>query len=355
MGMLGGMTDPMGMLGGAMGMPGSNANWEGPPGGFIEGALGGGNTPQARGQGLVDPAAFEEYVSGPGLTWQMDDPYAASRGTNQGMDLTGPGGGENWASATAGRLMAPGAMPQYWGQVQNAMQQGAPKGSNYSEQEYLNFNRPNIAEGPGLDPYYARARQTAANELNNQFGSRGMFGSSAAMGQISDAFTGLGAEQANREADYALQRLGEQRAWEGLGGQLAGQADAMSRQENQDQLGWLTGLGGLAQAADQADLSRLGQGMSQAALGQQLREGRIGDYFNRVSALPAAMAPVAMGQYNQMIGDDMGLMDQTIMHALGLGAEARNQDYRTQEKIKADEQHAVDMFSGVMGGLMGGK
>lgn len=352
--LIGNILGPSATPGAGMSMPMSNPGTEGPPGGYIVGALSGGNTPQARGQGLGPNTPFVPYSTGPGLTWNQGDPYAASRGQNQGMDLTGGGFGENWYTATAGQMMAPGPSQQYWN---NVASKGPtmPLGSNYSEQEYLGFNRPNIANDPGLNPYYDRAKQNAANSINNQFGARGMFNSSAAMGQIGDAMSSLGAEQANREADYALRRLGEQRAWEGLGGQLAGQADAMSRANSQNELGWLTGLGNIANAADMAGQNRLTQGMNSAALAQQLREGRIGDFFNRTAMIPQMMAPMAMGTYNQMIGQDLGLMDQAINMALGLGGEARNQDYRTQERIWSDAERGAGLFGNVLGGIFGGK
>jgi hypothetical protein len=98
-------------------------------------------------------------------------------------------------------------------------------------------NRPDISAEPGLGPYFENAQRRALERINQEAAARGHYGTSAAHEIGAQAIADLQGQQALMEADYNLKRLGEQRMWEGLAGQLAGStaesqlnwADTLSR------------------------------------------------------------------------------------------------------------------------------
>ena len=97
--------------------------------------------------------------------------------------------------------------------------------TNRSEEVFQRYSQ----RDPGLDAYYDRAFDRGAQRINQQAAARGMHGSTAAGGYIADMAGQLGAEQANREADYYLQAMG-------LEGQLGQAADTVQRGIGQDYL-----------------------------------------------------------------------------------------------------------------------
>lgn len=355
------------------GMPGMSA------GGPL-GALSGGNTPQDWGQGIQN-APFEQYHTGMG-TQAGGDPYAGSRfnmgqqgqiyneyGQNYtpydargnamtqsplGMDQMSPGVAEQWQQQNQSRFLQPGAAGDYWQQVQGQYGPGGPGTSNYAEQAYKDFQKPNISQDAGLDPYYKNAQNRLNENINSQASARGMFGSSGAMNQLTEGATGLAAEQANREADYNLRAQGERRAWEGLGGQLAGQADQSSRAGSQDALAWTQGLGQLAGNADQSELNRLMGGMNAASTAQQFGRQRARDYMGDLMGASGAMAGMAGNTYDDMFETDAGLMNNALMMENGLAQAALQASLHNQEKQKADATWAKGMMNGKGGGKKGG-
>lgn len=309
------------------------------------GFLSGGNTPQDWGQGIQN-TPFVPYNTGPGTVPQGGGP-------NPNFDQTKPGFGESYFNQHQGQFGQPTQSGQWWNQVQGQYQY-PPQVSNNAQTEYNNYTRPDIAADPGLDPYYNRARDRLATDLNNQFASRGMLGSSAALDQLSEGLGGLNAEQANREAAYHLQRLGEQRAWEQLGGQLAGQADTNSRLGSQNELAWLQGLGGLAGQADQANLANLMGGMGAAANAQQLNMGRGQNFFDNMMQAAMANAGMIGSSYNDMLGTDAGLMNNALMLESGLAQMALQASLYNQQRQKADPAWAKGMMGGKGGGAGSG-
>lgn len=334
----------MGMPGG---MPGMGAGML-PPG--IDGLPGFGskNNPDQKGFGIGTPGYFEAMGTGPGL--QGPQGYGGPGG---GGDLTQRGIGEQMFGALGGGYTRPGLSEGYAAKTLGEHAGGTP-GVAQNQQEYFNefkSNRPNIGLDAGLDPYYDRARERQSAELDNQLAARGLSTSSGGIGLISDAMKDLNAEQANREADFRLRGIGEQRAWEGLGGQLAGGADAQSNAASQNQLAWTQGLGGLAQGADAMGLQRLNSGIGAANQAQQLEQDRWQQLLGNEMAMGDRMSGMMGQAYGDLLGNDQALMEQSIGMNLGLGAEALNQDYRTQERIKDDASWAMDMMGGGM--LMG--
>ncbi|HEY5987222.1 MAG TPA: hypothetical protein VIV12_12735 [Streptosporangiaceae bacterium] len=337
--------NPMQMLGGASAGVGAM-----PPGGGINAILGGGNTPYAHGYGMGSPGEFQGYQTGPGI----QDPQAMSG--MEGGDLTKRGSGENYFGQTAGGYVTPGMNEKFAANSLNKYSAGTPTGTDLQGSNFARFSadRPNISAEPGLDKYYDRAVDRASTDINNQLAARGMYGSSGGVGRLEDAITDLRADQAKNEAQYNLQRLGEQRGWEGLAGQLAGGADQGSLARSANELGWLSGLGNLGQNADMFGLQRTQAGQNAANASQGLEQGRFGTMLGNELAMSDRMNGMMGDAYGNMLQTDQDLMNSSMGMGMGLASEALNQDYRTQEKIKADEQHGADMFGGVMGGMLGG-
>lgn len=309
------------------------------------GFMSGGNTPQDWNQGIQNQP-FQPYSTGPGTVPNPGGP-------NPSFDQTKPGAGESFFNQNQNAFTQPTQSGQYWQQVMGQYP-NAPTTSNFSQTEYTNFTRPDLAADPGLDPYYNRARTRLGKDLNRQFASRGMYGSSAALDQLSEGLGGLNAEQANREAQYNLQRMAEQRAWEQLGGQLAGQADAGSRAGSQLELGWLQGLGGLAGQADSANLAGLMGGMNAANIAQQLGMERGQNYFNNMMGPSMAMAGMMGNTYDQMFTDDATMMMNAIMMESGLANAALQASLYNQQRQKADPAWAKGMMGGKGGGAGSG-
>jgi hypothetical protein len=212
--------------------------------------------PPAPSGGAVAPAATAAPVpnwmdqSQPGMQEQQA-PFLMSQ-------LQQPTALAAWAGQNAGQLNAPSAATDYWNGVAgkfNAM----PGAAQNAQTAYDNYERQRqtLDALPGLDLYYDRQRQKTTEDLNRQLMARGAFGSSRGTSMISDALVGLGAEQANREADYALNRDEAARNWASGGVTAAQSADASSRGAGELQLAQLLGGGQLAGAATEGDLARL--------------------------------------------------------------------------------------------------
>jgi hypothetical protein len=308
------------------------------------GALSGGNTPQDWNQGLQN-APFTPHSTGPGVTPGQQSP-------DPNFNFNQPGYGEGFFQQNQGRFTAPTQSGNYF---QQAMSQypTAPQVSNNAQTEYNNFRAPHLSENAGLDPYYQNAANHLSARLNNEFGSRGMYGSSAATSQIGHGLGDLFADQANREAQYALQRSAEDRGWTGLGGQLAGQADQSSRAGSQNELAWLTGLGGLAGQADQSNLAQLMGGMQGALGAQDAMRGRGQDMFNNTMGPALAMMGMTNDAYNDMLTSDAQNMMNAIMLETGLAQAALQGSLYNQGRQKDDASWAKGMLNGKGG--KGGK
>lgn len=232
-------------------------------GGLLNQALSGGNTPQQQGYGIGDVGPFQQYRPNQGIQ---------QGGYNQKFDISGPGAAES-----------------FWQQMKPQAQ---------------------LPELPGLDPYYQRARERTAADVNKQIGARGMFGSSVGLDQLGNALGGLSAEQANREAQYALDRQRGQQSQTGLMGQLAGQAQAA-------------------------------------------QQGRIGDLWNYQMSLANQLAAPYLDQMNRLSEEDQALLQAALHPETGLAREAANQGYRTEERIWSDAERGAGLFGNLLGGIVG--
>lgn len=407
---MGGMTGGFGGIGDVFNSPANSVG-----GGGAFGMLSGGNTPQDRGFGLQDPNQFMMFSTGAGL--------GAGDGTGmESLDMTGPGWGEAFFGATGQQYAQPGSGEHYFaqnahrfGQPGNGQQfwdQGAKQrmgqpgiGENTAKDSVNRFgqgrnpnvtnnaqgyyqahmrNRPSFDQDAGLGAYYDNAKKRSLESLGQQAAARGAYGSSAALSGEQRAITDLEAERANREADFKLRSLGEQRGWEGLGGSLAQAADANSAQQSQNQLAWTQGINNMANQGQQLGfqrdqgaiasalgldnfglnqlnsgmgaaetsqglaLNRLQQGQNASQMAQQLQQDRGNQLFQRNMQLGNAVSGIAGDTYDQMLGVDQALMDSAIAMELGLGAEALNQSYRNQQRQKDDASWAVDTVGSIM-------
>jgi len=315
----------------------------------------------------------------------LQGPGAASDywGNVQGT-LAQPSFSQEFYAPASAQLQGPGQMQNYWSQYQGLNQAPANERatSNIATQGYEQFRaaQPNIPTDAGLDPFYERQKQRALEQIQGNTAAIGQYGSSTAQDLQSQAITDLAAEQANREAQYALQQLQEQRMWEGLGGSLAGQASAEQRGWGQLGLGQgqlggqlagqasnellqRLGLGGnLAGQADEAALARLGLGgnLAQASgaedISRLLGAGNLGlqsEEMGLARALGAGnMAQALSGiDINQALGAmsaSTGLSGQQLARLLGTGN-------ILQGAQGAKEGRIGDMFDRIsgMGGTLG--
>lgn len=292
----GGVNDMLFGLGGDM-----------PMGGMLNGLLGGGNTPQMRGQGIQEPAPFTPYSPGGGLMFSTTDPYGAARGATgangltqapTGFDMTGPGVAEQWQQQNQGRFLDPTNQQKFYDETKGTLSQN-------------------------LDPFYSNAERRATEAINQQMGSRGLFNSSAALGQNAEAIGNLEADKANREGQYGLQRAGL--------------------------------MGNLAGGADTSALANLGAGFGAAQAAEEAHRQRGQDYLSNLMGTAVPVMTAAGQNYGQMISGDEQLMRDAMMAELGLAGEAQGNQQRTDETGKRDVERTAGLFGNVLGGMMGGK
>lgn len=216
---------------------------------------------------------------------QPGDPNAG----NIGVDWSRPGMGENVSSAYLG----------YYGQ------NGTPTTSNRAEEAYQSFRG---STPQNMDPYYNNAERNTVNDINKQMAARGSYGSSNAIGNISNATTNLRSQQAKDEAQYGLQRAG-------LMGQLGTGADQSSVQQSNNEMNWMGGLSNLGFANQKEN----------AARGQQVLDNQ----YRAASTMSGIQGQVGSAE----IQNDQDLLQ--MMLAAGSGATA-DQVAAAQTKLAQD-------------------
>lgn len=190
------------------------------------------------------------------------------------MDLTHPGAAENVDLAWFNQPTNSDAALKTYSPLFQDMSQTA--GPTYSAQAYHDFQ--NTPQSAGLDPYYKNAWDETSARLNRELAARGEGNSSFAMDTLRRGAVGLGAEQANREADYRLRRSQ-------IGGDLAGRASGESLSGREAQLSAAQSGSALAGDADSADLAKRGAGVGAASVVQNAQEGRIRGAYDDVSGM----------------------------------------------------------------------
>lgn len=209
------------------------------------------------------------------------------------LDQTTPGMGEQYANS---------ALSYY----------GANGMPGRSSQAYDSFMGSTPAD---MSPYYDNAVNHAQNDINTQLAARGMYGSSAGVGQIANATTNLRAQEAKDNAQYGLSRAQ-------LGGSLASTAD-------QNQLAWTSGLGDLAFRGQTGQMQR----------GQNV--------FNDQMMMSGQLAGMEGNAYDQMFNSDQQNLDNT-MSALGVNAgnnlSQSTSDANAQANRQAQANKDMDAF-----------
>lgn len=330
-GIAGALPDPLG-VGGALGI------------------TGGGRAPAQPGPrpaGLQ--AARGPYGSGPGLQ------PGQNQGQLQGFDQSQYGPGEQyyrdnavvWQSPSSGEQNAQSIIGKYAG--------GTPQLTNNTQNWFNQFqgSMPNIAADPGLGAYYENAKNRASESIDQAAAARGNYGSSAAIDQNARAFTDLEADRAKNEAQYNLQRLGEQRAWQGLGGQFAGAADSQSLNASQNEQGWQNFLANLGLNSSQFGLQRTNAGMDAATGAQNLNRNRVQDAFGNQLAMGDRMAGIMADAYYPGLDNDAALLQSAVGGNLAGSNAALGQDYRSQDQFWNTLQNGAAAY-GNFDSLFGG-
>lgn len=229
-----------------------------------------------------------------------------------------------------------------------------PTNNAYDAYKLTLGDRPDIAADPGLTPYFNNAERRAGEDINKAMASRGLYGSSAATDQLSEMYQNMEGQKASQEANYHLQRLGEQRAWDNLSGDLAKGADTSSLAQAANTLDWTRALGSLSQGGEGSMLARLGLGgglaggadsSSLAAIlgGMGAAEGaqgaeatRFQNMFGNEMSMDALIASLMTGSYNGMFNSDQTNFENSMGMSAGAATEQQNQERLKEERVNKE-------------------
>lgn len=221
------------------------------------------------------------------------------------FDISQKGTGENYAGAAMG----------YYG--------GGNLPSLSSNQQTVFNQYMQTPASAGLDPYYDNAIKKAQSDIDTMSASRGAYGSGAALGLGQRAAVDLRGEQALREADYGLKRLG-------LGSSIASGADAASTAASADERAWVMGMADLGFSADAAERARA----------QQI--------FNAEMGMGGTVEGVMGDEYGAMFADDRALMDAAFAAKMGERTDASSTAYRDVLRKAQEDQAKLDAFLGIL-------
>ncbi len=263
----------------------------------------------------------------------------------------GPGMMEGQTSAGEfNEAMGPGMQTPGMGEQQIAGSLGAFNLPSASEQQFAAAQR----GGAGLDPYYDRARETTMASMDQALAARGAFGSSMGVGAIGNAMASLGAEQANREADFmqqAAQQADQQKLGRlGLGGELA----LGGQEAGQDR--FATGLQG-AMGADAMEISRFNTVANVAAATQAASQGRIQDWLGNVMKTSQMGSDMVVDAWQNMADADRGLWEQEMAIELQIPVEQLRQMLANQAQSRQDFGETMEAVGGMaesVGNIAGG-
>jgi hypothetical protein len=242
------------------------------------------------------------------------------------LNMSGPGTGESYYSANSGAWQSPS-----FGEVNNQGLVGQFSDPNARPATTQNSNDwfqqyqgavPNIAAEPGFGAYFDNAKNRAAESINQQMAARGAYGSSAANDQTARAFTDLEGQRALKEADYNLARLGEQRNWQSLGGDLASAADTNSLNRGKDERDWADMLARMGMDASQMGLDRTNAGMDASMAAQGAQRTRGNDYFNQQLTMGDRMAEIYRMTMLPGLDNDAAMMEQASSGGVAQGNQA---------------------------------
>lgn len=269
------------------------------------------------------------------------------------LNTSGPGAGESYYGQNAGVWQSPS-----FGEVNNqglVGQYSDPKNRPATTDNSGSwFNQyqgamPNISSEPGFGSYFENAKNRAAESINQAMAARGAYGSSAANDQTSRAFTDLEGQRALKEADYNLQRLGEQRGWQSLGGQLAGQADTNSLNNANNERQWTQLLSQLGLDASQLGLNRTNAGMDAALSAQGAQRTRGQDYFNNQLATGDRMADLYKATILPGLDNDAAMMEQASSGGIAAGNQAANNERTNAQDTLGYANTAASLYNSFYG------
>jgi hypothetical protein len=269
------------------------------------------------------------------------------------VNTSGPGAGESYYNANSNVWQAPS-----FGEVNNQGLVG--KYSNPGARPATTDNSgawnnqfqgamPSISSEPGFGSYFDNAKNRAAESINQAMAARGAYGSSAANDQTARAFTDLDGQQALKEADYNLQRLGEQRGWQSLGGQLAGQADTNSLNNANNERQWTQLLSQLGLDASQLGLSRTNAGMDAALAAQGAQRTRGQDYFNNQMSMGDRMADLYKSTILPALDNDAAMMEQASSGGVAAGNQAANNERTNANDTLGYANTAASLYNSFYG------
>jgi len=142
-------------------------------------------------------------------------PFASS-----GIDLTKEGKGESYADSVTA----------YYNE------HGIPLVGNESK---VTLDKFRASQPQDLSPYYDYASKLTSAKIDNAMSARGSYGSSNATGQIGAAEMALRADEAQKNAQYGLDRYAREES-------MAGGADASAAVANEHEYSWAKGLSDIA-------------------------------------------------------------------------------------------------------------
>jgi hypothetical protein len=289
----------------------------------------------------AEPWGGQQAYSMPGLQ------PGETQGQIQGIDLSQYGPMEQYYRDNQSSWTTPGqGETGAYGTVQSHANGNIPQGTNNSQEWFNQYknNMPGIASDPGFGAYYDNAKTRAAESIDQAAAARGNYGSSAAIDQNARAFSDLEADRAKNEANYNLARLGEQRNWQSLGGQMAGAADANTLANSRDQQGWESFLSSLGLQADQLGLQRTNAGADAAGAAQSAERNRGSDYFNNELAIGDRMSGLIERSGNRALDNDMALLDQVLSGNISVQEATVNMDAEAKAQFMNDLNSAGQIY-----------
>ena len=263
-----------------------------------------GNSQLANGSSQVMPASTSTtYAPVPGTGTAPAAPAPSYAPIDVGYNGNVAGTGENVSAAL----------------LQHYADAGTPQTTNYAAGAYGQFNDSTPAN---MSSYYDNASRNAANTINTQMAARGSYGSSNAVGVLSNAETNLRAQQAKDEAGYGLQRAG-------LAGTLASSADSSGRANSADELNWMGGLADLGFRNQNEAMSRYQQGNDNAFRGAEAASG-----IEARTGSAAIRAQQDLLVQTLMAGSNM-TFDQVIAAANAYNQQKTDSNQTTQDLTQA--------------------
>lgn len=248
------------------------------------------------------------------------DKGSAEKWSDANRDVYGQAGfGQTTNQYLAGKFGADadsGAGQQYWDKVAGRFN----KGGSLTRDAYDSFD---ASVDPNLGGYYNNAFNVGAGQINDQLSARGQFGSTVGMQQLGMFGANLGAERANREAQYGLDRFGARM-------DAAGMA-------SRDEMDWLNSGGSMAFAAGDARRADLGAAGDAATTSEKLGFERLGarhdqlaqdDIFkkaNRDSGFAAAFG--AQDQRDERVQEGFQNRFDVAAALSGIGIAGVNKNY----------------------------